>query len=105
MVIFHVSTFILHLHYAGGFCFCLLYGESDSFLFLDIQEVFVGIDGEFAAGGLVAGDDGSVVHLQSAAGPLLADASLHRRGERAGFVVAADEDKNFFRVCNGPDTD
>ena len=69
-----------------------------SFLLLNIQEILVGVHGQFAAGGFVAGDDRAVVHLQGGAGPLLAYAAFHCGGQGAGFVMAVDQDQHFLGI-------
>lgn len=71
----------------------------------DVEEVFVSVDGHFAAGGFVAGDDRAVVHLEGAAGPLLADAAFHALRKGAGFVVAVNQDEDFLRIHDGADAD
>lgn len=90
-------------------CRCFLaaaggYGPpSKPLILFDVQKILVGIHGQLAAGRLVAGDDGAVVHLKGGAGPLLAYAALHRRRQRPGLIVPVDEDQDLFGIRHRAD--
>ncbi len=75
------------------------------FLLFDIQEVFIGVDGEFAACRLITRDDCIVVQLQSRAGPFLTDAALDGRSKRACLVMARDQNQHLLGVGDCADAD
>ena len=82
----------------------LVFLNLQSLLLLDIEEVLVCINCKFSAGFFVTCDDGSIVHLKSAAGPLLGNAALNYCSHGSCLVVAGDENENFLGISNCSDT-
>ena len=76
--------------------------RSEPLALLDIQEVFIGIHSQLAAGSFIAGDNSAVVHLERRAGPFLADSAFNRSSKSAGLVVAVDQDQNFLEPNTVP---
>ena len=74
-------------------------------ILLDVLEVLVGVDLQFAAGGLVGDDEGVGVELEGADGPHVVDGLFDAVLEGAGLVVAVDEDHDLLRVHHGGDAD
>ena len=74
-------------------------------VFADVFEILVSIHFQFAAGGLVAGDDRVIVELERADGPGMIHAAFHTVLQSAGFIVTVDEEEHFAGIRNGSDAD
>ena len=59
-----------------------------SFLLLDVEEVLVGVYSELSASFFITGDDSSIVHLKSAAGPLLGYSAFNYSSHSSCLVVS-----------------
>ncbi len=78
---------------------------SESFALVDVEEVLVGINAQFAAGKFVTGDVCVVVHVERRDGPHLVESAFDAFLQSSGFVVAADEKQDFFGVADCADAD
>ena len=94
-----------NVHLLSAFSFQLRRRRLESFALVDVEEVLVGIDAEFAAGHFIAGDVGVVVEVQGGNRPHLVDAAFDALLQGAGLVVAADEKQDFLGVRHRADAD
>ena len=74
------------------------------FVFIDLFEIFIGINFKFAAGGFVAGNYSVVMHLKGAYCPGVINAAFNTMMKRARLVMAVNKYKNLLCIANGSDT-
>jgi len=71
---------------------------------IDFLEVLVGINLQFAASILIAGNNAVLVELKCTDSPCMVNAALNAVTQSACLVVTADEQENLFGVANSADT-